>query len=66
MREITREQAEEIFQLTRVLEKKIEQTTSELKLSFSLSDKNLLHIIYNVKNHRQKFFVEKPPVLKAK
>ncbi len=66
MRKITREQAEEIFQITNVLEKKIQQTKSELKLSFSLSNKNLLHIIYNVKNHHQTFFVEIPPTLKSK
>ncbi len=60
MKEITREQAEELFQLTRVLDKKIEQTKTELMLSFSLSNQNFLHIVYNTEKHLQKFFLENP------
>lgn len=65
MHEISREQAEELFQISRILEKKIEQTSEELKLSFSLSNKNSLQIIYNLKNHHQTYFAKIPPVLKT-
>ncbi|MBN2364675.1 MAG: hypothetical protein JXL67_00805, partial [Calditrichaeota bacterium] len=61
MHEISREQAEELFQISRILEKKIEQTSEELKLSFSLSNKNSLQIIYNLKNHHQTYFAKIPP-----
>ncbi|MCK4894737.1 MAG: hypothetical protein KAJ16_11205 [Calditrichia bacterium] len=66
MKEITREQAEELFQLSKVLKKEIIQTKTELKLQFSLSNQQALHVIYNVKNHNQTFFMDQPAPTKAK
>lgn len=66
MKEITREQAEELFQLSKVLKKEIIQTKTELKLQFSLSNQQALHVIYNVKNHNQTFFMDQPAPIKAK
>jgi hypothetical protein len=61
MRKISRRKAEELFQLTRVVEKKIEQDKQELRLLFSLSNRHSLHVVYNLKNHRQSFFVDDFP-----
>lgn len=58
MKEITREQAEELFQISKVLEKEIIQTKTELKLCFSLSNQQSLHVIYDVKSHNQTFFLD--------
>ena len=66
MKEITREQAEELFQISKVLKKEIIQTKTELKLHFSLSDQQALHVIYNVKNHNQTFFLGLPATIKSK
>jgi hypothetical protein len=57
-KQITREQAEEIFLLAEVVEKTIEQSKTELNLSFSLSDRNILKICYNFKDHHQTFFID--------
>lgn len=66
MEEITREQAEEIFQIYKVLDKEIVQTKRELKLCFSLSNNHSLHVIYNVKNHHQTFFIDQGSSISAK
>jgi len=58
MEEITREQAEEIFQIYKVLNKEIVQTKTELKLCFSLSNNHSLHVVYDVKSHHQTFFID--------
>jgi hypothetical protein len=61
LKQITREQAEEIFSLAEVVEKTIEQSKTELNLSFSMSNKNILKISYNIKNHHQTFFLDHLP-----
>lgn len=61
MRKISRQKAEELFQLTKVVEKKIEQDRQELRLLFSLSNHHSLHVVYNLKNHRETFFIEDFP-----
>jgi len=61
MRKISRQKAEELFQLTKVVEKKIEQDRQELRLLFSLSNRHSLHVVYNLKNHRETFFIEDFP-----
>ena len=66
MEEITREQAEEIFQIYKVLNKEIVQTKTELKLCFSLSNNHALHVIYNVKSHHQSFFLDQAPPVTIK
>ena len=66
MKEITREQAEELFQISKVLNKEIIQTKTELKLRFSLSNQHALHVIYNVKSHNQTFFLDQPGPIKSK
>jgi hypothetical protein len=60
-KQISREQAEEIFSLAEVVEKTIEQSKTELNLSFSMSDRNILKICYNIKNHHQTFFIDHLP-----
>jgi hypothetical protein len=66
MKKITREQAEELFQISKVLNKEIIQTKTELKLCFSLSNQSALHVIYNVKSHNQTFFIDQSASLKVK
>jgi hypothetical protein len=61
MRKISRRKAEELFQLSKVVEKKIEQNKQELRLLFSLSNSHSLHVVYNLKNHRETFFVDEFP-----
>jgi hypothetical protein len=58
MRKISRQKAEEFFQLAKVVEKKIEQNRQELRLLFSLSNRHSLHVVYNLKNHRETFFID--------
>ena len=66
LKEITREQAEELFQISKVLKKEIIQTKTELKLRFSLSNQHALHVVYDVKSHHQTFFLDQPPQIKVK
>jgi len=66
MKEITREQAEEIFQIYKVLDKEIVQTKTELKLCFSLSNNDSLHVIYDVKSHHQSFFIDRSSSISVK
>jgi hypothetical protein len=66
IKQITREQAEEIFSLAEVVEKKIEQSQTELNLLFSMSNHNILKICYDIKNHHQTFFIDQLPDLASK
>jgi len=61
MRKISRQKAEELFQIHQIVEKKIEQNQDELRLLFSLSNNHSLHVVYNLKNHRESYFVEAFP-----
>ena len=61
IKQISREQAEEIFSLADVVEKSIEESKTELKLSFSMSDKKIIQVCYDIKRHHQTFFVDHLP-----
>ncbi|NTV84437.1 MAG: hypothetical protein HGA23_09085 [Bacteroidales bacterium] len=58
MRKISRRKAEQLFQISRVVEKQIKQDREELRLLFSLSNHHSLHVVYNLKNHRETFFID--------
>ena len=66
IKQITREQAEEFFSLADVVEKTIEESKTELKLSFSMSDKKVIQVCYDIKSHHQTFFVDQLPEVPLK
>lgn len=55
---ISREQAEELFHGKNPGEAKIEQTTEELRLFFSLSKEQNLLVVYNTRQHTESFFLD--------
>jgi hypothetical protein len=61
MKEISREQAEQLFLKAYPIERKIEQTQEELKIYFSLPQNRSLLVVYDTKKHSESFFFGQQP-----
>lgn len=59
MKEITREEAEKYFDRFDVSNTDIEQDTSQLRIAILLTDQKVIRIIYDIKTHRELFYIEK-------
>ncbi len=58
MKKITREQAEQLFLSSDVINSKVEQNKDELRVSMSLTGNKSCLIKYNITNHTKTYFLE--------
>ena len=58
MQKISREQAEQLFIESNVLNTKVEQDDKELRVSMTLSGNKSCLIKFNVKNQQKTYFLE--------
>ena len=58
MKKITREEAEQLFIVSNVLNTKVEQDKNELRVSMNLSDNKSCLIKFDVKNQQKTYFLD--------
>lgn len=58
MKKISREQAEQLFFVSNVLNTKVEQDENELRVSMTLSGNKSCLIKFDVKNQQKTYFLE--------
>ena len=58
MKKITREEAEQLFIVSNVLNTKVEQDENELRVSMNLSDNKSCLIKFDVKNQQKTYFLD--------
>jgi hypothetical protein len=58
MKQIDRAQAEQFLQEFEVQNSTVKQTKSELRISFNLSNKKSILVVYNTLRHLESFFID--------
>ena len=58
MKQIDRAQAEQFLQEFEVQNSRVKQTKSELRISFDLSNKKSILVVYNTLQHLESFFID--------
>ena len=59
MKKITREQAEQLFLVSNVLNTKVEQDKNQLRVFMTLSDNKSCLVQFDLKNQQKNYFLEK-------
>ena len=59
MKKITREEAEQLFIVSNVLNTKVEQDENELRVSMTLSGNKFCLVKFDVKNQQKTYFIDK-------
>jgi hypothetical protein len=58
MKPIDRIQAEQLIQEFEVQNSSVKQTKSEVRVSFDLSNRKSILVIYNTTDHKESFFID--------